>query len=91
MSGISLERIDKTIGIIDKIMETSDSTLRAWSWLVGDHPIVKITFPEPEGHWHYKWRMFKQHISALKEVFSELRFRINVLLHGYEAPCDYYD
>ena len=66
------------------IHTTNDSAFRAWENLVGDHPIVKIQFPNPESHFHFKWRMFKQKVYA---AIVEVRFRLSVLVHGYTDEC----
>jgi len=51
---------------------TGVSTLRAWDMMM-DPTMVTIQFPEPEGHWHYKWRMFK---NWLREIPHRIRARI---------------
>jgi len=40
------------------ILLSNKSTMRAW-YIIIDPSMVTIQFPEPEGHWHFKWRMFK--------------------------------
>jgi len=37
----------------------SERTIKAWNMLL-DPTIPHIDFPEPEGHYHFKWRMFKK-------------------------------
>jgi len=50
---------------------TGTSTLRVWS-LITDPTMVRIQFPEPEGHWSFKWRMFRRWLKCNK-VSSYLR------------------
>lgn len=41
-----------------------------------------IIFPEPEGHWHFKLRKFKE---RLQGIYQEAGFRVHVLLFGLKV------
>jgi hypothetical protein len=56
--------------IFGHVCTVSDRTLRAWEMAM---TIPTIQFPEPEGHWHYKWRMFK---SWLRQLPAKIRWRV---------------
>jgi len=53
------------------LFPTSTSCIHQWKKLM--EYIPTIAFPEPEGHWSYKWRMFKK---RLKELPSNIRWRL---------------
>jgi len=53
------------------LLVTGERTIRAWEILLST--IGPITFPEPESHWHYKFRMFRQ---WLKRLPHRIRWRI---------------
>lgn len=53
------------------IMVTGLYTIRTWEMLLTMPGPIR--FPEPEGHWHFKFRMFKQ---WLRRLPNRLRWKI---------------